>query len=58
MRRLPSNQGPSDTPPSQEMIDAAAREMREEIPRFIPLPLVILVLFCLCAGFFAAVLFV
>ena len=57
MRRLPSKQGPSDTHPHLEMIDAA-REMREEIPRFIPFPLVVLALFSLCAGFFAAVLFV
>ena len=47
--------GPSATHPPQEMIAAAAEEMRREIPLFLPLWLVVGGLFVVILGFVAAV---
>ena len=51
----PWPQGPNSAQPPQELIDAAAEEMREEIPRFLPLALVLFGLFALVAGLVLAV---
>jgi len=48
--------GPSAANPPQEMIDAAAEEMRREIPQFWPISLVLGGLFTLLAGLVGAVL--
>ena len=50
--------GPSSTQPPQALIDAAAEEMRREIPRFMPLGLVLFGLFALVAALVAAVILV
>ena len=47
--------GPSATHPPQEMIDAAAEEMRREMPRFLPLGWVLFILSALIIGLISAV---
>ena len=50
--------GPNSAQPPPALIDAAAEEMRREIPRFLPLSLVLFGLFALVAGLVAAVAFI
>ena len=54
----PWPEGPNSANPPQEMIDAAAAEMRQEIPRFLPLSLVLGGLLSLVLGLIVAVLVV
>lgn len=51
-------EGPNSAQPSQDLIDAAAEEMRREIPRFFSLSLLLFGLFALIVGLVVAVIFV